>query len=66
MLEIILMLFGLAFSTNNTNAATANDNNPTTETVQPQSGASDPGGSTGESGGSDTGGETGQIIPPRK
>jgi hypothetical protein len=66
MLEIILMLFGLAFSNNTANATTANDNNPTTETVQPQSGASDPGGSTGESGGSDTGGETGQIIPPRK
>jgi len=65
MLEIILMLFGLAFSTNNTNATTANDNNPNTETVQPQSGASDPGGSTGESGGSDTGGETTQT-PPKK
>ncbi|MDW9381379.1 hypothetical protein [Chryseobacterium sp. JV558] len=66
MIQFILMLLGLAFSNNTANATTANDNNPTTETVQPQSGASDPGGSTGESGGSDTGGETGQIIPPRK
>ncbi|WP_213277462.1 hypothetical protein [Chryseobacterium indologenes] len=66
MIEIILMLFGLAFSTNNTNATTANDNNPTTVTVQPQSGASDPGGSTEETGGSDTGGETGTTLPPKK
>jgi hypothetical protein len=66
MIEIILMLFGLAFSNNNANATTANDNNPTTETVQPQSGASDPGGSTGESGGSDTGGDTGPVLPPKK
>jgi len=63
MIEIILMLFGLAFSNNTTNATTANDNNPTTETVQPQSGASDPGGETGES---DTGGDTGPVLPPKK
>ncbi|MGX5684556.1 hypothetical protein [Chryseobacterium sp. SG20098] len=63
MIEIILMLFGLAFSNNNTNATTADDNNPTTETVQPQSGATDPVGGTGES---DTGGETGTTLPPKK
>ncbi|OCA80324.1 hypothetical protein BBH99_04340 [Chryseobacterium contaminans] len=59
------MLIGLAFSNNNAHTTTANDNNPTTETIQTQSGASDPGGSTGESVGSDTGGETTQT-PPKK
>ena len=62
MLEIILMLFGLAFSNNTANATTANDNNPTTVTTQSQGEST----GTGETGGSDTGGETGQIIPPRK
>ncbi|MGE8535704.1 hypothetical protein [Chryseobacterium sp. R2ACT005] len=60
MLEIILMLFGLAFSTNNTNATTANDNNPTTVTVQSLGENPD----TGTGG--DTGGETGQTPPPPK
>lgn len=59
MIEIILMLFGLAFSNNTANATTANDNNPTTVTTQSQ-------GESGGTGESDTGGETGQIIPPRK
>lgn len=61
MLEIILMLFGLAFSNNTANATTANDNNPTTVTTQSQGESSD----TGETGGSDTGGDTIQV-PPKK
>ncbi len=61
MLEIILMLFGLAFSNNTANATTANDNNPTTVTTQSQ-GESTGTGETGGTGESDTGGETGQII----
>ncbi|UEQ75004.1 hypothetical protein [Chryseobacterium arthrosphaerae] len=65
MIEILLMLFGLAFSNNNANTTTANDNNSTTVTTQTLSGATDPGGSTGESGGSDTGGDTIQV-PPKK
>lgn len=65
MIQFILMLLGLAFSNNNANTTTVNDNNPTTVTAQPQNGATDPGGSTGESGGSDTGGET-VPFPPKK
>ena len=65
MIEIILMLFGLAFSNNTANATTANDNNPTTVTAQSQGDSTDTGGSTGETGGSDTGGET-HPIPPKK
>lgn len=61
MLEIILMLFGLAFSNNTTNATTANDNNPTTVTTQSQGEST----GTGETGGSDTGGET-TPLPPKK
>lgn len=63
MIEIILMLFGLAFSNNNTTATTANDNNLTPVIVQPQSGDTDLAGNTGES---DTGGETGTTLPPKK
>lgn len=61
MIEIILMLFGLAFSNNTANATTANDNNPTTVTTQSQGEST----GTGETGGSDTGGDTIQV-PPKK
>lgn len=61
MLEIILMLFGLAFSNNTANATTANNDNPTTVTTQSQGEST----GTGETGGSDTGGDTIQV-PPKK
>lgn len=50
------MLIGLAFSNNNANTTTANDNNPTTETIQSAGMGEDP----------DTGGETGTTLPPKK
>ncbi|GEJ45131.1 MULTISPECIES: hypothetical protein [unclassified Chryseobacterium] len=65
MIEIILMLIGLAFSNNNANTTTANDNNPTTVTTQSQGDSTGLGGDTGDTGGSDTGGET-HPIPPKK
>ncbi|MGE8556014.1 MAG: hypothetical protein ACN6OB_18995 [Chryseobacterium jejuense] len=57
MIQLILMLLGLAFSDNNTNA-TANDNNSTPITVQSSTGGAgvDPG---------DTGGDTGPVRPPK-
>ncbi|MFS4431600.1 hypothetical protein [Chryseobacterium sp. S90] len=58
------MLFGLAFSNNTANVTTANDNNPTTVTIQSQ-GESTGIGDTGETGGNDTGGDTIQV-PPKK
>lgn len=57
MIQFILMLFSLAFSNNNANTVTANDNNPITITSQTQSGPTDPT--------DDTGGETTQT-PPKK
>lgn len=55
MIHFILMLLGLAFSDNNANTATCN-NNPNPETVTNQTVPADPG---------DTSGENGQT-PPRK
>ncbi|WP_288447596.1 hypothetical protein [uncultured Chryseobacterium sp.] len=52
MIQIILMLLGLAFPNDNTN--TANDNNSIPATTL-----------SAESG-SDTGGETGTTLPPKK
>ncbi|PRB83066.1 hypothetical protein CQ022_13090 [Chryseobacterium culicis] len=60
MIEMILMLFGLAFSNNNANTTTINDNNPTTVTTQGLGMGEDP-----DTGGSDTGGDTIQV-PPKK
>ncbi|MEJ5050768.1 hypothetical protein WH221_13105 [Chryseobacterium culicis] len=54
------MLFGLAFSNNNANTTTINDNNPTTVTTQGLGMGEDP-----DTGGSDTGGDTIQV-PPKK
>lgn len=63
MLQIILMLLGLAFGNNNGNA-TCNDNNGGTVTTQDSGGTGlDPG--TGIDPG-DTGGETGPTLPPKK
>ncbi|MBB6332691.1 hypothetical protein HNP24_003683 [Chryseobacterium sediminis] len=55
MIQIILMLLGLAFSDNNANTPTTDQNNyqPATMNLSPESG-------------SDTSGETGQILPPKK
>jgi len=63
MIQIILMLLGLAFGNNNGNA-TCNDNNGGTVTTQDSGGGTgfDPG--TGINPG-DTGGET-TPLPPKK
>ncbi len=61
MLEIILMLFGLAFSNNTANTTTTNDNDPITVTTQNLGMGEDP-----DTGGSDTGGDTGPVLPPKK
>ncbi|UWX59987.1 hypothetical protein N0B40_16430 [Chryseobacterium oranimense] len=58
MLELILMLLGLAFSNNNANTTSCN-NNQTQTTVQ----LADPGEGLDPG---DTGGETGQLPPPPK
>lgn len=61
MIQIILMLLGLAFSDNNANtSATANDSNITTITMQPEGGSMAESGSDG-----DTSGDNGQL-PPKK
>ena len=58
MLELILMLLGLAFSNNNANTTSCNSNQTqtTVQLADPGEGL-DPG---------DTGGETGQLPPPPK
>jgi hypothetical protein len=67
MLQLILMLLGLAFSNNNGNSTACHNNNQDPVTVQ-NDGPSDPGGGTdpgtgtGNDGG--TGGNTGQTPPP--
>jgi len=57
MIQIILILLGLAFSDNNANIS-ATDNN-----VSPTAGFSS---GTGGIAPEDTSGETGQILPPKK
>ncbi|WP_139785320.1 hypothetical protein [Chryseobacterium phocaeense] len=56
MLQLILMLLGLAFSNNNTTASTSNNTGtePTTQTTP---------GEGSEGSGDDTGGNTGQKPP---
>lgn len=63
MLQLILMLLGLAFPNNNANTATSNDNSQVQPIVQSttQGGPTDPIGGTGSGG--DTGGNTGQKPP---
>ncbi|SHL27577.1 hypothetical protein [Chryseobacterium polytrichastri] len=63
MLQFILMLLGLAFSHNNANATTCN-NNQDPVTIQ-SGGPSNPGGGVDPGNPGDTGGDTGQT-PPRK
>lgn len=58
MLQLILMLLGMAFGHNNTNTTTCDDNQ-TPITVQSDT---DPG--TGINPG-DTGGDTGPVLPPK-
>ncbi|MFP3592169.1 hypothetical protein [Chryseobacterium sp. SIMBA_038] len=66
MIQFILMLLGLAFSHNNANTTTCNDNNGNPVTVQ--NGPSGPTTGTGEDGGPGGGGgttgDTGQTPPP--
>lgn len=68
MLQFILMLLGLAFSHNNANATTCN-NNQDPITIQ-SGGLSNPGSGTGTGenggpgGGGGTTGDTGQTPPP--
>ncbi|SMO56721.1 hypothetical protein SAMN06265171_102671 [Chryseobacterium rhizoplanae] len=59
MIEIILMLLGLAFSNNNANTAADNSNNQEQITVQ----LADPGEGVNPG---DTGGDTGPVLPPKK
>ncbi|MDQ0783733.1 hypothetical protein [Chryseobacterium sp. W4I1] len=59
MLELILMLLGLAFSNNNANTTSNNSNNQEQTTVQ----LSDPGAGVDPG---DTGGDTGPVLPPKK
>jgi len=59
MLELILMLLGLAFSNNNAKTTSDNGNNQEQTTVQ----LTDPGEGVDPG---DTGGETGQLPPPPK
>lgn len=62
MIQILLMLLGLAFGNNNGNA-TCNDNNGGTVTTQDSGGTGfDPGTGTGDTGG-DTGHKPPTIIP---
>ncbi|RKE78405.1 hypothetical protein [Chryseobacterium sp. AG363] len=53
------MLLGLAFSNNNTNTSTIDNNNYESTTISPSTGTL---GMAPE----DTSGETGQILPPKK
>lgn len=58
MIQIILMLLGLAFSNNNANTSTTDNSNHQSAI-----------GFSTETGGTaleDTSGETGQILPPKK
>jgi len=59
MLELILMLLGLAFSNNNANTTSDNSNNQEQITVQ----LTDPGEGVDPG---DTGGDTGPVLPPKK
>lgn len=59
MIQLILMLLGLAFSDNNTNTTT-NDNNTTPITIQ---NSTNQGGAVVDPG--DTGGDTGPVRPPK-
>ncbi|TXI98490.1 MAG: hypothetical protein E6Q35_04180 [Chryseobacterium cucumeris] len=59
MIQIIMMLLGLAFSDNNTNTSTTDNNNYESTTISPSTGTL---GMAPE----DTSGETGQILPPKK
>lgn len=67
MIQILLMLLGLAFGNNNGNA-TCNDNNGGTVTTQDSGGGTgfDPGTGTdpGDGTGGPVGGNTGQTPPP--
>ncbi|MGD1320362.1 hypothetical protein [Chryseobacterium sp. 2R14A] len=61
MLQLILMLLGLAFSNGTTNTTNC-DNNGSTVTTQSGTGTGiDPGTGTG-----DTGGDTAPTLPPKK
>ncbi|MFS4473561.1 hypothetical protein [Chryseobacterium sp. T20] len=59
MIQIIMMLLGLAFSDNNTNTSTTDNNNYESPTMNLSTGTL---GMAPE----DTSGETGQILPPKK
>ncbi|WP_426476467.1 hypothetical protein ACP3T3_14085 [Chryseobacterium sp. CBSDS_008] len=59
MLELILMLLGLAFSNNHANTTSDNSNNQGQITVQ----LTDPGEGVDPG---DTGGDTGPVLPPKK
>ena len=68
MIQIILMLLGLAFGQNNANTSGNNNSNDngqsTTQLADPGTGTN-PGTGTDPSGtGGDTGGNTGQLPPP--
>lgn len=64
MLQLILMLLGLAFGNNNANTTNNDDNNQNPVILQSDPGTSDPGTGTGGNEG-DTSGETTQL-PPKK
>lgn len=66
MIQLILMLLGLAFGNNNANTTNC-DNNGSTVTIQNGTGTGfDPGTGTGEDGnGGPVTGNTGQTPPPR-
>ncbi len=59
MIQIIMMLLGLAFSNNNANISTNDGNNYQSTTMNFSTGTL---GMAPE----DTSGETGQILPPKK
>ena len=54
MIQIIMMLLGLAFSDNNANTSTTDNHNYPSTTVSYSTAPED------------TSGETGQILPPKK
>ncbi|MCQ9641155.1 hypothetical protein MP478_17380 [Chryseobacterium sp. WG14] len=64
MIQIILMLFGLAFSNNNAHTATC-DNDATVIMSITEDPITDGGGNgNGHGNGGNTGGNTGQVPPP--
>ncbi|HEX7869891.1 MAG TPA: hypothetical protein VF455_07230 [Chryseobacterium sp.] len=61
MIQLILMLLGLAFGNNNANTTNCDNNGGTVKTQNGTGTGIDPGTGTG-----DTGGDTAPTLPPKK